>query len=278
MRNRDKYPMPAWTNNKVLAQMLERGEWKANYLERAEKEPFFAELLEPEVDVFAFQCLNRESGSAQNDKPMFDSVSSLIKAQSYELESMRKRGRSDIRFYSFNLLTVADAPFVRLLFDKEDIQAIVVDRECYISRHIVNQAESDIRVGFCGLPRLEATLKSLNALHTFNSKFFSEQVDAFYADPFADTKWSSVFKDELSERVLWGAQIELAGNASQDIKIDGMYREETTGTVKIVLSGIPYDAAGKLNASKFMKKYTAEALKDLYRYVGAFEFEADIPF
>ena len=102
--------------------------------------------------------MNRTKGTPQNDRPMFDSVSSLVKAQSYELESMRKRGRTGQRLYLFYLLTVADTTFVRLLFDKEAIKPSEVDTECYVGRHIVNQEEVGIRVTFARIEQLDDLL------------------------------------------------------------------------------------------------------------------------
>ena len=37
----------------------------------------------PEVDVFAFQELNKKTGNPQNDKNIFSSLTTLMKAQSY---------------------------------------------------------------------------------------------------------------------------------------------------------------------------------------------------
>jgi hypothetical protein len=106
--NIDWYPISAWTNDVASKFMIDNSNWKFDYTEST------AELKEniftPKKHIFAFQELNKEGGSAQNDRAIFDSIVTLMMAQDYEIRSLdnRKKDRS-IYFTSLILITWNDS-------------------------------------------------------------------------------------------------------------------------------------------------------------------------
>ena len=101
--NLDQQPLHIWTNDKALSFILSQPGWPSDYYTRAKKLGVESTLADPRVSVFAFQEMNRESGSPQNDRPIFSSITGLMKAQSYEMEALPRR-RKTPSVYQFNLV------------------------------------------------------------------------------------------------------------------------------------------------------------------------------
>jgi hypothetical protein len=72
-----------WTNDKALDHQLS-SQGKARRYHDDMQAAGVAEIMKfPEVEV-AFQMLNSQSGAASNDRDIFSSVSTLMKAQAYQ--------------------------------------------------------------------------------------------------------------------------------------------------------------------------------------------------
>mgnify|MGYP001608407129 CR=1 FL=1 len=92
-------------------------------------------LSVPDFEVFAFQEMNRTSGTPQNDKNIFSSLTSLMKAQAYELGALSQRKKSP-SIYQFNLISIIDSDLIRLRLDGDNISQASIESEHYISRYI----------------------------------------------------------------------------------------------------------------------------------------------
>ena len=277
--NIDWFPYHIWTNNPVLEFAHSHWDWKAQVLSQAQDEPFFDLLIKPETEVFAMQCMNKQSGKPSNDKPIYDSVSSLMKSQSYELESMRERGRSTPSFYNIFLLTVADTDLVRLHFvGDSQPEATEVSSDVYVGRHIVNQRSVDVRVSFCRASYIEKVVEAFDALHEFNCKFFPGLARRYYKNPFESFEACEVFREKLESAILWKVNLILDRYKGRyqitDIELCWLTSEDQLGL------GIPVmdNEIEILNDDKKLKARAAEALRESYRYGGPFRFFASIPF
>ena len=98
--NTDWWPVHSWTNDKALDHQLS-SQGKTRRYHDDMQAAGVAEIMKfPEVEVFAFQMLNSQSGAASNDRDIFRSVSTLIKAQAYEISALPHAARTSPRCIS----------------------------------------------------------------------------------------------------------------------------------------------------------------------------------
>src|SRR5690606_19239495 len=136
-------------------------------------------LKEPDVDVFAFQEMDRTTGAPHNDKAIFSAVTSLMKAQAHEISALPARRKSPA-FYQFNLLSVVDTDLVRLTFSKTEIKATPIESEQYVARYIIGRKETFARVRFVTPSKFVRDLADYGRLHKANCKWVEETLDEFY--------------------------------------------------------------------------------------------------
>lgn len=86
--NSDWWPLHTWSNDKSIAFHLERPKIARTYHEEVHALGVKEALQVPEYEVFAFQEMNRVSGAPHNDSNIFKAVTSLMKAQAYELGAL----------------------------------------------------------------------------------------------------------------------------------------------------------------------------------------------
>lgn len=113
--NAEWRPMHWWSNHKALSYMLTNTEWRNKYFEIASENSVGCAMCLPEVDIFAFQEMDAGTGKVKNDKAIYNSITSLMKAQAYEFSSLPKRKKNKV-IYQFNLLSIIDADLIRLHF------------------------------------------------------------------------------------------------------------------------------------------------------------------
>ncbi len=113
------YPLHMWSNDKALNYMLTepKSKWRNNYIHS--KPQLHESLFDTPFHIFAFQQFHKKNGTVQNDKAIFESITSLMKAQAYEMDSLSKRKKT-LSFYSFNLISVAETDLVRLLLAQDE--------------------------------------------------------------------------------------------------------------------------------------------------------------
>lgn len=89
--NSDFWPLHYWSNKSQLNYMLGNLVGGKSYYEDLKKLGVGEALSDPNIDIFAFQEMNSDNGTAQNQKAIFDAFTSLIKAQSYEVTALPER-------------------------------------------------------------------------------------------------------------------------------------------------------------------------------------------
>lgn len=156
--NADWWPLHIWSNNKAIAWVTSRKGFPKKYHEEAAKKSKKPALTMPEVDVFAFQEMGISKKTSQNDKAIYSSITSLIKAQAYELGAAAQRTKKD-SVYQFNLVTVLDGQLLRLKFDGDSIEPSEIGGEHYISRYIVKRKETFSRIRFVTWPNFHEAIE-----------------------------------------------------------------------------------------------------------------------
>jgi hypothetical protein len=276
--NSDWWPLHAWSNDKAVTFELAKPKMARTYHEDIIRYGVSEALSVPNYEVFAFQEMNRESGAVRNDSAIFSSITSLIKAQAYELGALSQRKKSP-SVYQFNLLSVVDSDLVILKVNENKISPEIVDSEHYISRYIIKRNETFSRIRFIEASCFEQKLSDYTKLHDANCQWFNHACNAFYDDIVKDWKRANVLVDEFRAEVRW--PIYWAVKEEFDIQIEhshiSIYWIDGSDILDVSVSESD-NVLASLNRNTELKAKVSAALKEVYRYSGDFRFAYDIPF
>lgn len=279
-------PISNWTNDKILKFMIE------NQDQDVEKRIFELSKSKSPLDfiygldkqVFAFQQLSKNGFTPQNDRDMYNSIITTIKALEYEKNSLDKRVEYTA-LYNFNLLSIFDGEMIQLHFDSEGEHPQKIDEIKYLNRHIVNKKESFYRVHFMKYEKLSSYVENLNELHTFHSEFYPSLINEFY-DNITSFKYNEGFRlliNDLEEEILW--RLNFYYDPSEDLfEHFSLHYEQNEDLlyIDIVSKDMTYseemDALAQLNETPKAIALTERALKKIYKYEGNFKFEKTLPF
>lgn len=276
--NSDWWPLHGWSNDKALEFQLSVAGKAKLFHEAAHVNGVKDALSLPDVEVFAFQEMDKVSGKPQNDKPIFGAVTSLIKAQAYELAALPTRKKAP-SVYQFNLISIADTELVRLMFKGNDIFASNISTEHYLSRYIVRKKEVFSRVRFINAGVFQTALEDYGRLHQSNCKWFGEQCTDFYNGIVTDRRRIAVLADEFRNRVVWVLEWRIERNFGRKIEVGApaLSWAEKENHLSVGFE-LPDEVLEFLNQSAEARQKVADALKTIYRYEGPFKFEFDIVF
>ncbi len=255
--------------------------WSPSYHEKLSKEcPVL--FSAPNVDVFAFQEMSKANSPPQNDKNIFSSITSLMKAQSYEMSILKERQKNKKRVYQFNLASIIESELVRILFQGDDVSAETVDSEDYLCRYILNQKEEVARIKFITASAFPEVLQQYTKLHTSNCELIQESYDKFYRDAYKDRSKIQVLLPEsnaLAKPALRMALYRYTRKFSMvsDLSLSWSEKQEAL-SVDIDADDIDLDMAAKLNQDNQFKKEIAKTVASVFHYEGDFSFDIGIPF
>ena len=169
--------------------MLSR-DWEQDYLEKLEEIGIYSVLMNAEVNLFAFQEMNRSTGKPQNDKPIFNATTSLMKAQS----ALPER-RQTPALYQFNLVSVFDG-LVRLHFNDGQVTASERDSDVYIGNYIVDRILVPASIW---ANAFDTFLDSYDELYQFNCRYFPDLRNSFYDSAVSDYDRRTLLDNFLSQ-------------------------------------------------------------------------------
>jgi hypothetical protein len=277
--NSDWQPLHAWSNDKALAHQLLGAGCAKSYHDGITQRGVTNVLKTPDVEVFAFQEMNKVSGAPQNDKNIFTAVTSLMKAQAYELGVLAQRKKTP-SIYQFNLLSIVDADLVRLMFSGDSVDANPVESEHYIARYIIRKRETFSRIRFLTADAFATALAEYGSLHVANCQWFDSECNAFYQDIVADRKRVDVliedFRKQVGREIRW--PLLRSNHEALEVSAINLYWNGPDDSLRI---WAPFGSEGAklLNEDSKVKSHVANALQSIYRYSGPFQFEDDdIPF
>jgi hypothetical protein len=284
--NMNWYPLHAWTNQPVIRYVLDKTNWSSEYIAQAKHNAFFKSLIEPKHHIFAYQLVNKNSGKAQDTKNIFDSVSSLMKAQWYEIDTREKtEGKSKRRVMNFNLVSIADAEIELCKLDETDegdvkVSIENVDWETYIASYIIDRQQIVSRINFVRFPAFEQILTWFDEMHDFNTQFFDQRIANYYQSPFVSPDSIEVFLNLFANRIVNSINAVVTKAGGEPIQAEHIEIYRRRGDRKITV-GIPIwdlKTVEALNKDEDATNRTRKAFSELYRYEGTFAFDMDIPF
>ena len=279
--NYDWEPLHTWTNDKALSFQRALPKYAFNYHSALPKGAARETHRQPEVEVFAFQEMNKTSGAPQNDRSIFQSITSLMKAQAYEVTALPQR-KTTPAAYQFNLLSVVDTEMVRLMFEGGAVKPSHIEREDYIARYIIKRRETFSRIRFLHADLFENSISEYDALHSANCKWFDDDCNGFYLDAVRKSDKRDVFREEFQRAVgyeiRWCLMRHKLPYKEVEPKTIGLYWRDEQKT--LVVDG-PFGDIGEsiLDQDAEIRATVAAALQRIYRYQGPFALQNDdIPF
>ena len=278
--NIDFYPIFNWSNNRILNYMIENQDWKKRLTEKIETEDFLNEIYYIPRQVFAFQEMSKTSLKKQNDRNIFYSITSLIKAQSYELLSLENRKETEC-FYNFNLISIADTELFEVYLEKPSSPPQEISGTKYLNRYIVNQQDKFFKIDFVRFDAFDNYLKNYDELHSWNVTFYPGLIDEFYENVFDSAEKTELILDEDKDSIM--GCVNAYANAYADdiqeslqIKDIHCYYDSDKEVLHIKLIAdevIDKETITYLNEDNELKKSISEWLVALFRYKGNFRFD-----
>ncbi|MGJ0515141.1 MAG: hypothetical protein ACR65O_05240 [Methylomicrobium sp.] len=277
--NSDWYPLHVWSNDKALLYQHGMVGYSRRYHNEVCRLGVSDALKIPDVEVFAFQEMNKTSGAPQNDKNIFSAITSLMKAQSYETGALPQRKKSPA-VYQFNLLSIVDSDLLRLQFTSDNISAEPIESEHYIARYIIRKRETFSRIRFLRADSFSAILADYERLHRANCKWFDSECNTFYADILTDPIRTDTLLEDFQKEVARNLSWILERHNQKGIQLSSIFLfwDNKKNLVSVYA---PFGHVGTqlLNSNEQARRHVTEALEKIYRYTGQFEFEDDdIPF
>lgn len=277
--NIDWHPQHVWSNEPKLNYMLTKTNWVPAYIDACKRLAVYDELISPDRHIFAFQEVSKGAYACQNDTSIFGSISSLMKAQGYEIGALRVRKPSDRpSVYLFGLISVVDTEIIRIDYSPDgSTRAKPIDDDRYIGSYIINQKEMTARIHFVTAKAFAKILPKYNELHECNAATVADLLEKFYVGLLEDDERAALVDEGFHDEVF------LVLNRS----ISKVTNKWNSGKYK-ARKGLHapcvevYGASGSdveiLNASEEAKRIVSKALELHYQYQGPWKFDEEIPF
>lgn len=278
--NTDWQPVHVWSSCLESEFLLKETPWRQHYVWAVQRSAARGLLAIPDARIFAFQEMSHSTGKPQNDRAIFQSVTSLLKALGYELDALPSRIQ-DRRIHQFSLLSIIDAPdLLRIHFGKDGVTAAKKSDDVYLADYIVNRKRFAARVHFIHLRALDDALREYDSLHGMQQSFFASEYDYFYRNVLQHSKARRLLMDGFQTRtwymILRTLPAEWRANCQK--QLINAYYDEDDKEVKIE-TALDSEAVAVLNSDAELAGVIRQALKELFHYEGAHSFgETDVPF
>jgi hypothetical protein len=274
------------TSDKRLEKMLE--------LENVEIEKAFCSkkslrnLFEIKTKIFGFQQLNLNSYKCEDDKRIYDSIITNVKALEYEINTRPSKSMIpdvETTFYNFNLISIFDGEMAEIFFENDQKTSTAIDDTIYINRHIISRNEKFYKVHFIKSSIFEKLLDIYDELNGINYDIYDNLIDNFYKDIFKCKDKVYIYWKKFCEDINWIFNYTLISKLryktehrteSFDFKYEG-------NTLKIFYDGYwdinDHEKDNMINEEKELIDIVKKKLLEYFRYSGDFKFEEEpLPF
>lgn len=275
--NMDWEPVHHWTNNEILESFISSTDWRHDYISQDEKLENL--IFSIKRQAFAFQLVTKNGENPKNDRPIFESLTDLMKAQDHELSILPKRMKKN-RIYLFNLATVVDAPIYEVTYDEEKPTAKEVTEFRHLARYIVRKAELSARIHIVSHKKLEHLVSTYESLATYNNDYFNSLVSKAYASIKDNRSVQSAIAKKLTKAIRWKVNIVLRLKGEKALSANDEITISYNKSDSHLILNTPLDetAVDYLNSDKNLLEEVAQDLSKIARYSKKFRFEEDIPF
>jgi hypothetical protein len=153
-------PIWNWTNDDVLKYKIEKDlEKKIRSLTSTNDTIKFVHGVNDQV--FAYQQLDKNTYKPKNDKDIYNSIVTAIKALEYEKNSLDRRIESKA-LYNFNILSIFEGDMIKVHFDGDKKTVEEIDEIKYLNRLIFSNKEGFYRVHFLKYDKFNSFINTYN--------------------------------------------------------------------------------------------------------------------
>jgi hypothetical protein len=270
-RNIDLHPVLLWTNSEIVEATDFKNDLKNFIINGNDERPEIAEIFDIANNVYAFQEVKGEK--PQNDKNIYQSIDSLLKAAAFEIKSLAERKKEPV-CYTFNLLTVLDGDIYELNNDNGHMDIQLKENVKYVNRFIINNEDSFYRLQFCTKSYFPTLLSNYEQYRQSELRLFSSMIDGYFSDCIyrPDYLMASIKKIDKELKKILIYKIKDINNLSP---LSIIY-DSSASLIQICIDYIYLDTT-EINQDKYIKAHTAKVLDKYLHYKGQFEY-SDIPF
>lgn len=229
--------------------------------------------------IFAFKEFKYNDVRTRSDSAIFDSISSLVKAQSYEIKSLKARRKpKETYVYNFNLLSIADLKMIKLYFEGSGYSKTEINRINYLNRFIINGSEQHSKIEFVTFNCLSDLIKDYNLLHEWNIDFYKKNIEDFYKNIWEENRKAYIINNHGDE-FLQSIKTRIKVNVKYDFYFSVLLLDYNDAMLKIDCN-VSDEINKELNKNITVQRITKEWLKQYFRYTGKFVFQdlIELPF
>ncbi|MFB0494649.1 hypothetical protein ABID99_000886 [Mucilaginibacter sp. OAE612] len=229
--------------------------------------------------VFAYQEIRKSNNAPSNDSNIYSSIASLIKAQAYEISSLKDGRKKNQKYiYNINLLSVADLDFHELHYENDKVTVSEINRINYLNRFLISSQEQHSKIDFVKFDILKSVIEEYDTLHKWNINFYRTVNKDFFDNVFKDYKKKSFIINKTKSQYLDLVKFSYRQETGISKDFTFLVLETDENGLNINVSDIDSENE-HLNRNERLKIRTADWLKDNFKYSGNFTFTDDfLPF
>lgn len=272
--NVDWEPVHHWTDFEPLSSYLSNSDWKVQYLH--ENNSIFDTVFRTTRNIFASQLVSSDGKSPKNDKPIFDSITGLLKALDHEILALPNRMKGQKRIYLFTLATIVDAPMVDVQYKQNETKAIEIHRLSHLARFMVRKREVAALIHFVRKDKTGEFIQQMSLLADHNAEHIKSAVVKSFEAVRTNKKVQEYFSKKLESRLKFriNRKIEELGIQDEMTKLQLSY---TNNCLSIELD-VESETANTLNSHEPTRELVQKELAEIVRYKGKFLVDWDIFF
>lgn len=276
--NVDWDPVKIWTNNKALSYYF-RNDNSADWVAHCKSTPAYNDSLWVRRQMFASQEIDKKTGKVDNDTNIFNSISSLMKAQHYEIKSLNNGRAKKQCAYSIHLITIADTEMYTAHFSDGKRVVSPMKNENFVYNYIVGSSNVSSQIRFAHKDEIKSISSSYRRYHTEWTVYALRKIKDFYGDILGDRnhfeKRAYVYPDFEKELFTWiGSHLEKSEHLEKPYT--WIQFNAKRNMAEILIESKP-ENVDDLNNRSYVRGRVGMLLKEHFHYSGDFEFVATDP-
>jgi hypothetical protein len=280
--NIDFCPQLLWTNSDLIKCTKAIEKVKQSITKEIANNANISELMKIENNVYAFQEVSTRKPNPKDDKPIYSSIDSLLKAANYELNTINAK-KSEELVYHFNFITVFEGTIFEALVTENDPKIQRVDSTKYVNRFIVNNIDEFYRLHFCSKEYFSFMVDCFDSLWEFENKQIDGRIDEYKKYFLSNYTYRNAMNDKIVGELRSTIRFVLQDiSERQIIDIQSIWLETDEKAKKLVIEiDFNDDEVEILNDNQYLKSKMKYLLKKYCRYEGDFSFSkisTDIPY
>ena len=282
--NIDPLPIEYITNSGILKIQQSERKFKDYVLQYMNSDQTLVRVHSVTNNIFAFQEIDEVKGVPQNDRNIYESVISSIKAMEYEKKAALSRKKQPV-VYLFHLVSVFCGNMVEVDMS-DNLQIDQSNHLKYLNRFIIDNKEGFHIVHFVSRNVLDEVVSFFDDYHKINVDLHKQYIDHFRKNFLQEYAYRNLFRVKIEHELLQKIRSHVRWiYRFDDIEIPRihMFSDEKYMTLRIALPVENDEIIERLNSDEQLMSDTESVLQKLARYSGRIiyvkydEFE-DIPF